>query len=209
MKKLILLLPFILFLLPGCSNSGATGNPKEVLTKFFKAISDKDIPEAKKYVTADSEGMINMMQMSLNNTETSENTDQFNLDKISIADAIVEGDEAKVPVTEKSSGETVNFILQKEKGDWKVAFDMGALARMAREKMQKKGLDTRSVDSLLQTIPKDKLDEISKSLDSVATNFKGVTDEQIKNAEDILNKLPQDQKEQAEKMLEKMKKKQK
>ncbi len=189
MKKLIPFFTLALIIIAGCNSSGTSGNPKEVLTKFFTALSKKDIQEAKKYVTADSEGMINMMQMSIKNMDAPENTDQFNPDKITIGDATIEGNEAHVPVTEKSSNETVNFILQKEKGDWKVAFDLGTLARMAQEKMKEKGINGANLDSLMQKMPKDELEKAQKMMDSVASHMKEIPKDQLDKAKKMLDSL--------------------
>ena len=57
MKKIILYACATSFLfITGCKSTG--GDPKVVLTKFFEALSAKNIDEAKKYVTKDSEGMM-------------------------------------------------------------------------------------------------------------------------------------------------------
>lgn len=188
MKK-ILLASLILFTIAGCNSSGTSGNPKEVLTSFFKALSKKDIPAAKKYVTADSEGMLGMMEMGMNSTEAAGNTDKFSPDMITIGDAKIEGEEAHVPVTEKSSNETVNFILKKEKGDWKVAFDFNTLARMAQEKMKEKGMEDINIDSVMQSIPKDQLEKGKEMMDSLAKGFKQIPPEQMEKAKHLMDSL--------------------
>ncbi len=190
MKKL-LLASLILFTIAGCNSSGSSGNPKEVLTSFFKALSKKDIATAKKYVTADSEGMLSMMEMGMNSAEANGTTEKFSPDMINIGDAKIDGEEAQVPVTEKKSNETVNFILKKEKGDWKVAFDLNTLSRMAQEKMKEKGMDGINMDSMMNP---DALKELSKGkpmADSfMKEEMKNMTPEQLEQVKKAMENLP-------------------
>lgn len=191
MKK-ILISSLILFAMAGCNSSGTTGNPKEVLTSFFKALSKKDIATAKKYVTTDSEGMLSMMEMGMNSAEAAGNTDKFNPDMITIGDATIEGEEAHVPVTEKASNETVNFILKKEKGDWKVAFDFNTLGRMASEKLKEKGMDGVNIDSVMNSIPKDQLEKGKQMLDSMSKSMQNLSPEQLEQAKKLMENLPKE-----------------
>lgn len=58
-----------------------------------------------------------------------------------MGDATITGDRATVPVKDKKSGETTDFLLKKESGDWKVAFDMATLMDMANKKMKEHGMN--------------------------------------------------------------------
>jgi len=179
-----------LLLIVSCNSSTKTsGDPKQVLTEFFEALSKKDMVTAKKLATQDSEGMINMMQMSIKNMDAPRSSEQFDLKKLSIGDAVIEGNEAKVPVTKKDDAETMNFILQKENGDWKVAFNFETLARMAQEKMQEKGMNIPNVDSLLNTIPKEHVEKAEKALDSILKNSKELSKDKIDEARKILDSI--------------------
>lgn len=191
MKRITPLLALLLVFSAGCNLGNSPDNPKDVLTNFFKAISKKDIQDAKKYVTKDSEGMINMMQMSLGSVEDSANTDIFNLNKINIGNAQIDGEEAQIPVTEKATNETMNFFLKKENGKWKVAFDLATLARMAKEKMKDSGFDSGNLDSLMNNVPPEKLEKAQKALDSLSEH---------------LNKIPKEKLSEAQKMLDSLKK---
>ena len=139
MKKIFLSVFATAFLLlTGCKSND--GDPKLVLTKFFEAVSSKNIEEAKKYVTKDSEGMMGMMQMGMQSAGESSN-DMLNYGKenMQLGSATVDGDKATVPVTDKKSGETTDFTLRKEDGSWKVAFDKSTLMEMAQKKMKEHG----------------------------------------------------------------------
>ncbi len=142
MKKIIvIIIAAFVVILPGCK-SGSGANPKEVLNHFFEALAKKDVNEAKKYATKDSEGMLSMMQMgmqNINNDHADKMMEMIN--NMQMGEAKITGDNATVPVTDKKSGETTDFLLKKENGDWKVAFDMGTLMDMATKKMKEHGMD--------------------------------------------------------------------
>lgn len=167
MKKIIFTTAtLLLIILAGCK-SGSTGNPKEVLNNFFSALSKKDFDGAKKYATKDSDGMISMMQMGMehmqgmNDSHSDKMLEMIN--NMKMGDAVISGDNATVTVTDKKSNESTDFLLKKENGDWKVAFDMSTLMEMANKKMKEhgsgnmdnpdSGVDHNSVDSTIKNVP--------------------------------------------------------
>jgi Domain of unknown function (DUF4878) len=140
MKKIILsLIIATLIILAGCKSGG--GDPKIVLSSFFDAISKKDFTTVKKLTTKDSEGMMGMMQMAMQNMPDTSETSKFNMGNLELGNAVINGDMATVPVKEKKSGETTDFTLKKEDGSWKVAFDKSTLMGMAQKKMKEHGMD--------------------------------------------------------------------
>lgn len=195
MKKLFLLgITAFVMILSGCQ-SGAGGNPKEVLSQFFKALSKKDVTQAKKYATKDSDGMLNMMDMGM---KMSGNVQNEHADKmfemmqnVEMSDPVVNGDKATVTVKDKKSGETADFILKKEDGNWKVAFDMATLMEMANEKMKEHGTGNMDMDSMNQQMNgamdsmnskmpdmQDNMDHAKKMMDSA----KNMPDKMDKNS---------------------------
>lgn len=209
MKKLLSIL-FVSIIFMSCDTGQSThgvNDPKDVLTRFFKALSEKNIPEAKKYVTADSEGMINMMQMSFDNMEAPvDNEDQFDPSKVDIADAQIKGDIATVRVTEKQSGESTNFTLKKEEGEWRIAFDMGTLYNMAAERIQQEGTDVHKADSLLKNLSKEDAAELKKYTDTIQNLLNNVSEEDWEKAKKFLENHPDLKKGNAEEMREQLKK---
>ncbi len=181
MKKIILYAIAALFiLLTGCK-SGEGGDPKIVLTKFFNAISSKNVDEAKKYVTKDSEGMMSMVQMGMQSAGDKSN-DMLNYGKenIEFGTATIDGDKATIPIKDKKSGETTDFTLKKESGEWKVAFDKSTLMEMAQKKMKEHGMGTMRKgmnDSMnemskedmqnIDSIKNDAMERAGKIMDSV------------------------------------------
>jgi hypothetical protein len=143
MKKIIViaLATFAVFI-SGCKSGGNGENPKEVLNHFFSALSKKDFTDAKKYATKDSEGMLGMMEMGMQQMNNNDHADKMMqmVNNMQMGDATISGDSATVPVTDKKSGESTDFLLKKENGDWKVAFDMSTLMQMANKKMMEHGM---------------------------------------------------------------------
>ena len=147
MKKIIIItLAALVVVFSGCQTGGGE-TPKEVLTHFFNSIAKKDFTTAKKYATSDSEGMLSMMEMGMQNMENSHADKMLELiQNMEMNNVVINGDSALVTVKDKKSGESSDFLLKKEKGNWKVAFDMATLMGMANRKMKEHGM--KGMDSL-------------------------------------------------------------
>ncbi len=153
----------------GCNAGG--GDPKSVLIAFFDALGKKDFATAKKLATKDSEGMFSLMEMGMNMAKDKKDADmdKFNKDKMVFGEAKIDGDKATVEVKDKEKGEAVNFILKKESGSWKVAFDKASMMQMGMEKMKEKGEDPSAVmDSVNSGLDKLK----NMNVDSIAGKMK-------------------------------------
>jgi hypothetical protein len=177
MKSIVSLVMMLLLMLTGCK-TGTTGDPKEVLIKFFAALTSNNIEEAKKYVTRDSEGMMNMMQMGMQKMgDKSSQMAAYEKENIELGTPVIEGDKATVPVKDKKSGESIDFSLHSENGAWKVAFDFSTLMGIAQKKMKEHGMGNLA-DSLgnslrmngggmsMDSATKADLEEAKKMMDS-------------------------------------------
>lgn len=155
MKKIVaIVVTAFVIILSGCQSAGS-GSPKDVLHDFFTALSKKDFDGAKKYATKDSDGMISMMEMGMKNMQQMSNghSDKM-LDMINnmkMGDAVITGDSATITVTDKKSSEATDFLLKKEDGNWKVAFDMSTLMEMANKKSKEHGME--GADSTQENMP--------------------------------------------------------
>jgi len=67
MKKIIVSVVSASLLIITACNSAGGGDPKATLMNFFDAMAKKDFTAMKKYTTKDSEGMMSMMQMGMQN----------------------------------------------------------------------------------------------------------------------------------------------
>ncbi|MEP6676023.1 MAG: hypothetical protein ABJA78_12755 [Ferruginibacter sp.] len=136
MKRLLVASAVTAFLfMSGCKSGG--GDPKTVLMSFFSALSKKDISGAKKLATKESESMFSMIEMGMK-MAGDKDMDKYDQTRMEFGESKIDGDKATVPVKDIKSGETTNFILKKESGDWKVAFDKATMMQMGTDKMQEK-----------------------------------------------------------------------
>jgi hypothetical protein len=134
-----------IIIISGCK-SADNGDPKEVLQNFLTALSQKDFTKAKTFATQDSDGMISMMEMGMQNMQNMAQGGHADkmmelVKNMKIGAAVIDGDKATVPVTDTKSNESTEFLLKKEKGNWKVAFDMSTLMDMANKKMKEHGIN--------------------------------------------------------------------
>ena len=186
MKKIFLMIVMACVVISsGCKSGG--GDPKTVLNHFFDALASKNIDEAKKYVTKDSEGMLGMVQMGMNNMPDSSETTMYKKENMDMGDAVINGDRATVPVKDKKSGEVTDFVLKKESGEWKVAFDKSTLMEMAQKKMKEHGLGGMGMDSInLDSVD---LDSIQKQYNNMDSADKQKINKIMDSAENILEKM--------------------
>ncbi len=185
MKKLVLsICAGLMLTIVACKSGPSSSDPKATLIGFFKAMSNKDLKGARKFATKESESMLSMMEMAMKSAENMKSKDvddemKFDEANMAFGETRIDGDKAFVPVTDKKKNETNDFILKKEDGAWKVAFDKASMAEMAGKKMQEEGGENFNADSLknaLESLNADsitkKMEESMKSLDSVSKGLK-------------------------------------
>ncbi len=87
--------------------------------------------------------MMNMAQMAMQNIKDDDSSQilQYRQENIELGDAVINGDNATVPVKDKKSGETIDFTLKKENSQWKVSVNLSTLLQMAQKKMKEHGMD--------------------------------------------------------------------
>lgn len=162
MKKILMLLAVVCLVQVGCK-SPSSGDPTKTLTAFFEAMEKKDIATARKLATADSKATLDLWEKNMN--QPMADNGKYDRARVEIGDAKIDGDNATVAVKEKSSGESVNFPLQKEGGDWKVSMSMSSLMKMGMEKMQEKGINlSDSLGSVMEKLKGINLDSLQKEM---------------------------------------------
>ena len=199
MKKIFMAAAVVTALVISSCNSGG-GDPKSVLMAFFEAMSKKDIPAAKKLATKESEAMFSLMEMGMKMAKDSKDDgmEKFDKNKMVFGDAKIEGDKATVEVKDKEKGEAVNFILKKEDGAWKVAFDKASMMQMGAEKMNEKGMDgaaamdtiNSNLDKLKNMNPDSLTNKLKEGLEKMNEN-KDKIEEAAKKLEEATKKLNQ------------------
>ncbi len=169
-KKIATLVLLVCCIAQIACNNTSSGDPKQTLTSFFDAMQRKDMDAARKLATADSKAILDMweQQMTVDLTES----EKYDKNKVEMGEAKIDGNNATVAVKEKTSGESVNFPLQKENGVWKVSFNMGSLMRMGVEKMQEKGINlTDSLGSAMEQLKGINLDSLQKEFKKGGKDF--------------------------------------
>lgn len=179
MKKTIFLVITVFALLFAGCKSGGGGDPKLVLNKFIDAMAAKNLDEARKYITRDSEGMMGMLEMAMNNMPADAMEHSFKKENMDLGEAVIDGDNARVPVKEKTSGEVIDFMLKKESGEWKVAFDMSTLMEMGQKKMKEHGnnIDMKNMDSMIGNL----------NMDSLQNQLQKVSKEDVEKAKKLMD----------------------
>lgn len=182
MKKILLsVCAGFLLIAAGCKSGPSSSDPKDTLTGFFKALSQKDFKEARKYATKESESMFSIMEMAMQQAKSLKTEDpEEELKKYNdmvIGDPQIDGDRALVPVTSKTEKEATNFVLKKQDGAWKVAFDKATMAEMAADKMKDSPrMDVDSAMKELQDVNTDSLRAVMeqgmKTIDSMKKAMK-------------------------------------
>ena len=173
-RLLIVVIGFTL--MTACNNPTGGGDPKVVLSQFMDALMKKDIATARKLATEESKPMFDMIETMKAKTNA-EGFEKYDKSKLTFADAIITGDNAIVPVKENESGETVNFSLKKEKGQWKVAFDMASLMTMGMEKMSEKGVSADSIRMGMEQIKNMNLDSLRQGMEQGMQAFDSINKE--------------------------------
>jgi hypothetical protein len=167
MKK-ILVAVFALSALYMSSCKTSSGDPKAVLISFFDAMSKKDIEGARKMATADSKSMFDLMEMGMKMADSAADDqvkEKFDKSKMEFGEPKIEGDRATVNVKETKSGESMNFVLKKESGAWKVALDMQTLMSMGSEKMKEKGVSEEEMKKMQEEMKNFNADSLKMMMD--------------------------------------------
>ncbi|MEO7523584.1 MAG: hypothetical protein ABIT58_05780 [Ferruginibacter sp.] len=143
MKKNFLL---ILFLLPfsflSClQNDNKDNDPKAVLSKFFKNLSDKDITAARKITTQETQHLLDDLEHELKADKNSDAVKKFDKRNLEIAPAQVDEDRASILVTEKGIEKSIYYILVKENNGWKVKLDLAAMLVESFDLLKEQGIN--------------------------------------------------------------------
>jgi len=116
--------------------------------------------------------------------------EMYKKENMMMGDPVINGERATIPVKDKRSGEETDFVLKKESGDWKVAFDKSTLMEMAQKKMKEHGLngmngmnmDSSRLDSV-------NMDSIQNKLNNLTPEEKAEANKMIDSAQNILEKM--------------------
>jgi hypothetical protein len=171
MKKIILIV-VVAIIFVGCKNNDKIESPNKVFTSFTEALSKKDLAKARELCTNDSKAVLDFMEKKAKAMKIN-SMDKFDTSKVVFGEAVINGDEATLPIKDKESGVTIDFPLKKEDGVWKVAFDMKSLFDMSMETLKDEKLN----------ISKEDMDEIMKKFKNV--NLDSLENEMKRNDDTV------------------------
>lgn len=165
MKKVFFAAIAAAVLLTACNSGGSSDDPKQVLMAFFDALQKKDMKTAKELATPESAQMLGFMEMGMNDPKAADAKDEFDKSKMEFGEAKIDGDNAKVPVTNKEKKETTNFPMKKVNGKWKVAFDKNSMMEMANEKAKEEGINLQdTVNAAMKEMKNMDIDSLSREI---------------------------------------------
>ncbi|MFD2921050.1 hypothetical protein ACFS6H_15095 [Terrimonas rubra] len=167
---------FILLLSVGVSSCSSVdkSDPKSVLQAFFDKLSKKDVDGAMALATESSQTTLGLMKMAINMAqdgkaaEKKDFADEFK--DVSLGEPKIDGDKATVTLTPKKEQKTVDFILKKEGGSWKVDFSLEALMKMG---LNGRGAEGRrsDADTLIDQFDEETLKRANDVADSILKNM--------------------------------------
>jgi Domain of unknown function (DUF4878) len=166
MKKIISITIIVVYLF-SCKNNDSAVPPNKVFSTFADALTKKDLATAKKYCTPESQQVLDFLEKRMKNApKGSAGMDKFDTSRASFGEAIINGDDAKLPIKDKESGMTIDFPLKKMDGEWKVAFDMKSLYDMTMETISDNKLDLKipNLDSAMKAFKNLNLDSLEKEM---------------------------------------------
>ena len=130
MKRFILSLAIITTIIfISCNTKKDESTPKEVFTKFIKALKRNDLKTAEKLATPSSSttfAFLNFGKDKLNKV-----LNIIDTIKLNITVPIIDGEKATIGLKENNGNIGANFKLEKINGEWKVAFDLDSILALS------------------------------------------------------------------------------
>lgn len=124
LKKVII----IFFILSGSACQPAL-SPVETATAFIQAMQQGRFAAAEKYATSESVPLINALAHAGNRQLFPITQDQT----FQIRETLVQENSIHLTITIRETGQSLNWVLKKESGKWKVAYDLNTLLQSATE----------------------------------------------------------------------------
>ena len=188
MKKLFIAAFFVsAAALIGCKSGG--GDPKPALMNFMEALNKQDFEGAKKYATQESASILDMTK-NMGTKKSAEG--KYDISKLEVGNAKIEGDIAYIPVKVKDNGMTLNYKMKKESGAWKVAFDKSSLMSMGMDAMNQNSDKLNISDSMraaigeLKNMPMDSMKAAMEQLKGLnLDSLKDVMKESMKTIDSV------------------------
>ena len=179
MKQLILSLAIVTTIIfTSCNTKKDESTPKEVFTKFIKALKRNDLKTAENLATPSSGTtftFLNFGKEKLNKV-----LGLIDTTKLNITEPIIDGEKATIGLKENSGNIGANFKLEKINGEWKVAFDLDSILALSTNvdtmpnlKINKDDTQLYNTDSL-EKILKKQMKALNINTDSFEKEIKKI-----------------------------------
>ncbi len=167
---------FIICLSAGLASCSSVdkSDPKSVLKAFFDKLAKKDIDGAMELATQSSQTTLGLMKMAVNMAQDGKTDEKKDFTQdfkdVILSEPKIDGDKATVALTSKKEQKTIDFILKKESGSWKVDFSLEALMKMG---LNSRGAESRRSDSdtLIDQFDEETLKRANDVADSILKNM--------------------------------------
>ena len=157
------LLMAVFFIINGCNSD--TKKPEVVMESFFDALKNQDFETAKELSTQKSESVLDIINLALNLQFQKIDTTLFDKTKLQFGKPKIIGDTAIIDVTMNNTKASIPFKLQKENGEWKVAFDAETLMKIGIDKMKNnRRKSDQQLDKQLESIQNMPLDSLKDEM---------------------------------------------
>lgn len=203
MKRISLLLLAIISLtvtIFSCNNAGGTGDPKAVLLAFSEKLGKKDYEGAKSLATKESAPVIDYLQKAMKMAEkfadmvpTGQQKVDDKFDNPQIGSPRIEGEFAYVPFI--SGTQTIEYVLKKESGDWKIDF--------TESTMNKMGINVKDLEEAekgMKEMDNMNPDSLSKGMEEMKEMMKPENMKKLQEQTMEMKKMGEDAKKQMERL---------
>ena len=186
MKRIILSVAVItIIVLTSCNAKKDESNPKEVFTKFIRALKRNDLAAAQDLSTLAS--LPTFAYFKIEKENLNKFLAEVDTSKIELGEPIINGNKADLPFKVTNTTISSNFTLEKVSEEWKVAFDMDGILSLVKDvnalpmmNFDDEQFDFSKVDSIKNSLNKE-MKKQNVNVDSFEKEMKKVNMDDLKS----------------------------
>lgn len=186
MKRRILSVALITtIILISCNTKKDESNPKEVFTKFIRALKRNDLKTAEDLATPGSGPTFAYFKFAKDNL--TKFLAAVDTNKIELGEPVIKDDKANLPFKVSNSTINSNFALEKIRNEWKVAFDMDGILSLVKDvdalpmmNFDDEQIDAKNIDSMRMVLRKE-MESQNINVDSFEKEMKKVNLDDLKS----------------------------
>ena len=186
MKQIILSVAVLtLIIFTSCNTKKDESNPKEVFTKFIRALKRNDFAAAQDLSTMES--LPTFAFFKIKTEYLNKFLSEVDTSKIELGEPIISGNKADLPFKVANTTISSNFTLEKVNDEWKVAFDTDGIRALVKDVSELPQLnfddeqfDFSKVDSIKNSLNKE-MKKQNVNVDSFEKEMKKVNMDDLKS----------------------------